>query len=156
MYVLLPRCSNLPSCFTFNWTNSLSRGADSVPDQQINTEKLKWTAEWHLTFPWPVEEKHEASFPQCHFGPWLLGTSLLFRCMPRRSEASLVAQTVKNPPAMRETWVPHPWVEKMPWRRAWQQPTPVFLPGESHGQRSLVGYTPWGCKESDTTEQPNT
>ena len=38
------------------------------------------------------------------------------------------------------------------WRRKWQ-PTPVFLPGESHGQRSLVGYSPWGCKESDTTEQ---
>ena len=33
------------------------------------------------------------------------------------------------------------------------QPTPVFLPGESHGQRSLVGYNPWGCKESDTTER---
>ena len=32
-------------------------------------------------------------------------------------------------------------------------PTPVFLPGEFHGQRSLVGYSPWGCKESDTTEQ---
>ena len=44
-----------------------------------------------------------------------------------------------------------PWVRKIPWRRAWQ-PTPVFLPGESHGQRSLVGYSPWGRKESDTTE----
>ena len=44
-----------------------------------------------------------------------------------------------------------PWVGKVPWRRAWQ-PTPVFLPRESHGQRSLVGYSPWGCKESDTTE----
>ena len=41
---------------------------------------------------------------------------------------------------------------KIPSRRAWQ-PTPVFLPGESHGQRGLVGYSPWGCKESDTTEQ---
>ena len=39
------------------------------------------------------------------------------------------------------------WVGKIPWRRAWQ-PTPVFLPGESHGQRSLVGYSPWGHKES--------
>ena len=38
------------------------------------------------------------------------------------------------------------------WRRAWQ-PTPAFLPGESHGQRSLVGYSTRGCKESDTTEQ---
>ena len=42
-----------------------------------------------------------------------------------------------------------PWVGKIPWRRA-QQPTPVFLPGESLGQRSLVGYSPWGC--NDTTE----
>ena len=40
-------------------------------------------------------------------------------------------------------------------RRAWQ-PTPVFLPGKSHGQRSLVSYSPWGCKESDTTEQLST
>ena len=45
----------------------------------------------------------------------------------------------------------HPWVGKIPWRRAWQ-PIPVFLPGESHGQRSLVGYGPQGHKESDTAE----
>ena len=44
-----------------------------------------------------------------------------------------------------------PWVGKIPWRRAWQ-PTPEFLPGESHRQRSLAGYSPWGCKESDMTE----
>ena len=37
------------------------------------------------------------------------------------------------------------WVGKIPWRRKWQA-TPVFLPGKSHGQRSLVGYSPWGCK----------
>ena len=45
-----------------------------------------------------------------------------------------------------------PWVEKILWRRTWL-PTPVFLPGESYGQRSLVGYSPWGHIESDTTEQ---
>ena len=45
----------------------------------------------------------------------------------------------------------HPWVRKVSWRRKWQ-PTPVFLPGESHGQRSLVGDSPSGLKESDTTE----
>ena len=39
----------------------------------------------------------------------------------------------------------NPWVRKMPWRNKWQ-PTPVFLPGKSHGQRSLVGYSPWGWK----------
>ena len=44
-----------------------------------------------------------------------------------------------------------PWVGKIPLRRKWQ-PAPVFLPGKFHGQRSLVGRTPWGCKESDTTE----
>ena len=44
-----------------------------------------------------------------------------------------------------------PWVGKIPWRRKWQ-PTPVFLPGKSHAQRSLVGYSPSGRKESDTTE----
>ena len=38
-----------------------------------------------------------------------------------------------------------------PWRRKWQ-PTPVFLPGQSHGQRSLAGYSPWDCKELDMTE----
>ena len=52
---------------------------------------------------------------------------------------------VKNPPAMQETQV-DPWVRKIPWRRKWQ-PTPVFLPGESHGQRSLVGYSSRGHKK---------
>ena len=45
----------------------------------------------------------------------------------------------------------NPWVRKIPWRRAWQ-PNPVFLPGESHGQRSLAGYSPWGHRESDIIE----
>ena len=46
----------------------------------------------------------------------------------------------------------NPWVGKVPWRREWQ-PTPVFLPGKSHGQRSLAGCRPLGRKESDTTER---
>ena len=45
-----------------------------------------------------------------------------------------------------------PWAQKIPWRRKWQ-PIPVFLPGESHGQRSLVGYSPRGRKDSDTAER---
>ena len=61
---------------------------------------------------------------------------------------------VKNPPAStggvkRPGF--GPWVGKLPWRRK-RQPTPAFLPGESHGQRSLAGHSPWGRKESDTTE----
>ena len=63
----------------------------------------------------------------------------------------LVAQTVKRLSTVRETRVrARGWED--PWRRKWQS-TPVLLPGKSHGQRSLVGYSPWGRKESDTTEQ---
>ena len=56
----------------------------------------------------------------------------------------------KNLPAMQMTWVQSLGLE-FSWRREWQ-PTPVFSPGEFHGQRSLAGYSPWGHKESDTTE----
>ena len=68
-----------------------------------------------------------------------ISTPLLFMALPQ------VALVVKNLPASA-------CIGKAPWRRAWQ-PIPVFLPGESHGQRSLVGYSPWGHKELDTTEQ---
>ena len=64
---------------------------------------------------------------------------------------------VKNPPAdageLRRGF--DPWVGKIPWRRAWQ-PTPVCLSGESHGQRSLEGHSPWGHKKSDMTERLST
>ena len=65
-----------------------------------------------------------------------------------------VALVVKNSPAYSgdvKRYGLDPWIGKIPWRRE-RQPTPVFLPGKSHGQRSLVGYSPKGCKESDTTE----
>ena len=62
------------------------------------------------------------------------------------SWASLVAQTVKNPPAMQET-VFDPWDGNIPWRRE-RLPTPVFWPGEFHRL-----YSPWGCREFNTTEQ---
>ena len=65
--------------------------------------------------------------------------------------ASLVAQMVKNLPAMQEAQVRY-LDRKIPWRRAWQ-PTPVLLPGEFYAPRSLTGYSPWGYKESDMTEQ---
>ena len=66
--------------------------------------------------------------------------------------ASLVAQMVKNLlPAIQETQIRSLGWED-PWRRKCQ-PSPVFLPGESHGQRSLAGYSLWGHKESDMTER---
>ena len=60
---------------------------------------------------------------------------------------------VKSLPAdagLKRCWF-DPWVRKISWRRKWQG-TPVFLPGKYHGQRNLVGYSPQGPKESDTTE----
>ena len=74
----------------------------------------------------------------------------------RSLRASLVAQTVKNLPAIAGNscnagnvgLIP---VRKIPWRNKWL-PTPVFLPGEFYGHRSLVGYSPWGLNESDTTK----
>ena len=65
-----------------------------------------------------------------------------------------MALAVKNPPAnagniMRPRF--KPWIGKMPWSRAWQ-PTPVFLLGESHGQRGLVGCSPYRIKEMDMIE----
>ena len=74
---------------------------------------------------------------------------------------------VKNLPAMQEAICSagdplqcrrlrfEPWVGKIPWRRAWQL-TPVFLLGKFHGEKNLVGYSPWGRKELDTTEYTHT
>ena len=56
----------------------------------------------------------------------------------------------KNLPAKQETLI-QSLVREIPWRRAWK-PTPVFLPGESHGQRGLAGCSPWGRRESDTAK----
>ena len=67
----------------------------------------------------------------------------------RATVSSLVAQTVKHLSAMLETWVPSLGQEDP--LEKWQT-TSVFLPGESHGQRSLVGYGPYGHKELDTTK----
>ena len=68
-------------------------------------------------------------------------------CVPPELPHGSVA---KNAPATQETWV-QSWVGKIPWRKKWK-PTPVFLPGNSYGQRSLEGYSPQGHKESNMTE----
>ena len=66
------------------------------------------------------------------------------------SGVSQVALVLRTHLPMQETWF-DPWVGKIPWRRKWQS-APAFLPRESHGQRSLLGYSPWGHKELETTE----
>ena len=98
------------------------------------------------------------SWPSLFLGQWLFSSeadnSDLFNTEHYVRWASQVVLVVKNPPGNAGDMTRHgfhPWVWKIPWRREWQ-PTPVFLPRESQGQRSLVGYSPQGCKESDTTE----
>ena len=72
------------------------------------------------------------------------------------SWVSLMVQTVKNLPTMRETCVQFlGWEDPLEEGMATQS-TPVFLPENPHGRRSLVGCSPWGCKESDTTERLST
>ena len=79
-----------------------------------------------------------------------LSLSQFFHFIFWHNWASLVAQTVKSLPATQETGF-NAWVGKMPWRREWL-PTSVFLPGEFHGERSLLGYSPQCCKELNTSD----
>ena len=86
-----------------------------------------------------------------HPPAWVLGGSGQILCF--EIGASLVAQRVKHLPAVWETRV-----RSLGWEDPLEKemaPTPVFLPGESHGGRSLVGYSPQGCEELDMTEQLN-
>ena len=99
----------------------------------------------------------------CRFNPWLgiKGSTCLWVKKPRhkgekhcnkfnkdfKNGSQKISKRNKNPPAVQETWV-----RKMPWRKEWL-PTPVSVPAESPGQRSLEGHSPWGLKESYTTEQ---
>ena len=82
------------------------------------------------------------------------GTTSTFLKGKAEKGASQVVLVVKNPSAnagdIRKNRFKL-WVGKIPWSKAWQS-SPIFLPGESHGWRSLVGYGPWGCKGVDTTE----
>ena len=74
-------------------------------------------------------------------------------CWAKGKEASQVSLVVNSPPPMQETQ--EMLVQSLGWENPLEQSmatTPVFLPGESHAQRSLVGYTPQGCKQSDMAE----
>ena len=84
-----------------------------------------------------LKEDLKASLEVCRFGYWML------ECTSGKESACRWRRRRKHRF--------NPWVGKISWRRKWQ-PTPVFLSGKSHGQRSLVGYSPRRCKDSDTTE----
>ena len=152
---------------TWVWVSSGSWWCSGKPGvlQSVGFQRVghDWATElnWKAIF-YTVGESNE-SWSLCHKRFRWVRVSALFNftltfslvsrafcLLLRLTRTSLVAQTVKRLSTMLETWV-RSWVGKIPWRRKWKS-TPVLLPEKSHGQRSLVGYSPWGRKESDRTE----
>ena len=88
---------------------------------------LKWLSTAHIWQRTFIQCISRSSIINNGLPRWLSGKDSACQCRRRRR------------------WGFNPWVGKIPWRRKWQ-PTPVFLPRESHGQRILVGYSPWGCR----------
>ena len=122
---------------------------------------VQFTSWNRLLETWPCLKFFCNDFPQdISSGPVSCEALLdlwLLRALQRLFYDFPAGSVVKNPPAVRETCRRHgfdPWVRKLPWWRKWQ-PTPVFLPGKSHGQRSLMGYSPRGHTGSDVTEWLN-
>ena len=127
-----------------------------------------WPSNWNISFFLPFGPRMEYFWLSCvsrlpihpaHLGtchepvPYILVLNLSIYVI-YITWASQVALVIKNPPAKAGDIKRHrsdPWFGKILWRRA-RQPTPVFLPGESHGQRSLVGYSPKGRKELNITK----
>ena len=103
-------------------------------------------------FPITTLVKTECPNSLLYWGSWLLVKRALFEYLTLSILNYVVllgGTTCQRRKHKRHEF--NPWVRNIPWRRAWQ-PITDFLPGESHGQRSLVGYSPWGHKESDMTE----
>ena len=88
------------------------------------------------------------SFTSQHFWSDQIWPGIVWVCLPVSVGLPSLRLSGKEPACQFRRRKRHgldPWVRKIPWKRTWQ-PTPVFLPGEPHGQRSLVGYSPWGRK----------
>ena len=135
--------------------NDLSLFASSPEVSAVQLKKKDHQKDFLMTYKLDIVARENISFTKVFSVPQSLksgyGTVSILRAWPEWFEGeSLMAQTLKNLPAMWETWVwSLGWVD--PLRRTWQ-PTTTFLPGESHGLRSLVGYSSWGHRESDITE----
>ena len=120
----------------------------------MHQPRVSWNPSHLPSSPSPVSGLSQCPGFGCSVSCIELGLVIYFTCGNNIHviyKEPLVAQTVKSLPAVWETRV-QSLCQEIPWRRKWQ-PTPVFLPGESHGQRNLAGYSPWGRKESDTTER---
>ena len=115
---------------------------------------MGWRGKWEGGLGWGI-----------HVNPWLIHVSvwqkplqhckvISFQLIKINEKTKVLALKKKQPETVynAEDLGSIPWMGKIPWRRAWQ-PTAVFLPGESHEERSLAGYSLCSCKELETTEQ---
>ena len=98
----------------------------------------------NLKFLWLLVKEIQCGYKEDKELDWLMETSMGFPGGTSGKESTCQCRGHKRRGF-------DPWVGKIPWRRAWQL-TSVFLPGESHGQSSLVGYSPQGGKELDMTQ----
>ena len=129
------------------WRSIKDLPAMWVTQVQSWVGKIPWRKEWQLTPVFLPGEFH-GQRSLVDYGPRGCKESnmthvILITGFPGRA-------VVKNLPANagdKRYWGSNPWVRKIPWRRAWQL-TPVFLPGELHGQRSRIGYIPWGSQRA--------
>ena len=139
---LLHNCRSLPATPESGHQHCDSRPPTPRPDlnSPLHPENL-------LPTPARTPQPLRCSVCLCLFPPFFLNTLILWSSVHRGFPGGSV---VKNLPASAGEGQFDPRVGKIPWRRRWQ-PTPVSLPGEVHGQRSLAGYSPWGHKESNTT-----
>ena len=118
---------------------------------------MHWRRKWQPTPVFlPGESQERRSLVGCRLwghteSDTTEATEQLQQVIRRPSQVALVGKEPASQCRRCKRCEFNPWVRKIPWKRAWQ-PTPVFFPGESHGERSLVGYSPSGCKESDMTE----
>ena len=136
------RANSLQSCLTFWDPMDCSLPGSSVHGT-FQARILEWVAVPSLRrFSWP-RDRTQISCISCT-GRWVFYHFTTGQPLPGG------ASGIKSPCQCRRQGF-DPWVEKIPWRGKWL-PTPVFLPGKFHGQRSLVGYSPSCHKESDTTE----
>ena len=114
--------------------------------------------EEYMLLKYPYYQKPAIKSMQClskfqrHISQKYKNTPKIYIVLPKTLNSLRGSPSVKNIHLQCRTPQFNPWVRKIPWRREWE-PTPVFLPGKFRGQRSLVGYSPYGCKELDTTER---
>ena len=126
---------NLPAMketwvWSLGWEDLLEKGMATL------SSSLAWRSPWTIYSPWGRKESDRTEWLSLSLFKWTLG-------LPRWLSG-------KESTCQCRGWGFNPWVRKIPWRGKWQ-PTPVFLPGKSHGRRSLMGYSPRGRKELDTT-----